>query len=794
MTVASLGGPMSPMQSGVFGRPTPGLDATNLPAVAVREKIIMRSQPTIPIQTWGPTPAAASFPILESKLTPAPMRPGLVPRDNLLDWLEASAATPVLAICAPAGYGKTLLAAEWAKRDPRPFVWLSIDRHDNDPTVLLTYLAVGLDRVEPIDPAVLGALASRGTSIAQTVLPSLGAALSSKALPVVVVLDDVHLLSDQEGLDALAVLVDHLPPGSQLVMTSRGEPPLPVARWRAEGRLTELGPGELAMSPAEAGSLLAAARVQLADGEVAELTRRTEGWPVALYLAALSVKAQPAAKRVGLNGRERFLVDYLQSELLAHLSPERVAFLTRTAVLDRLSGPLCDAVLDTIGSAEMLEVLERSNLLVVPLDRQREWYRYHPLFRELLRGELERSEPELVGELIRRAAHWCADHGLPEAAIGYAMDAGDADLVARGVEQAAISVYRSGRLATVQRWFDWFDGNGLIQQYPAVAMLGAWVQALGGHAAAAERWAAAAEQGSYEGTLPDGGSIDGWRALLRAKLCRHGVTQMRADAELALTLIPAGSLWRAPAQLLAGISHLLAGDLVVADDLLAEAVEVAKDTGATLAATVALAERALLAISRQDWQDAQTLVDQARTVVATAHLEECVTSLVLYAAGARVAIHHGRLDQAEQDLARAQQLRPQATYALPYYAVQARLELTRAYLALTDVAAARSVLGEVEDLLRWRPDLGTLPEQASQLRSQLEQVRGEVIGAAPLSTAELRLVPLLASHLSFREMGQRLYVSQHTVKSQALSIYRKLGVSSRGQAVQRVQEIGLLAS
>jgi LuxR family transcriptional regulator, maltose regulon positive regulatory protein len=755
---------------------------------------MMRSQPTTPIQPWGPTPAAPSFPILESKLTPAPTRPGLVPRDNLLDWLEASAATPVIAMSAPAGYGKTALAVEWAKRDPRPFVWLSIDQHDNDPTVLLTYLSVGLDRAEPIDPAVFAALASRGASISQRVMPPLGAALSSKALPVVVVLDDVHLLQDQEGLDAVAVLVDHLAPGSQLVVTSRGEPTLPVARWRAEGRLAELGPGELAMSPVEAGSLLAAVRVELADGEVAELTRRTEGWPVALYLAALSIKAQPAANGVGLNGRERFLAVYLQSELLAHLPAERVAFLTRTAVLDRLSGPLCDAVLETTGSAEMLEVLERSNLLVVPLDRQQEWYRYHQLFRELLRGQLERHEPELVGELTRRAAHWCMQHGLAEAAIGYAMDAGDADLVAQGVEQTAIGVYRSGRLATVQRWFDWFDDHGLIQQYPAVAMLGAWIQALGGHAAAAERWAAAAEQGSYEGTLPDGSaSIDGWRALLRAKLCRHGVAQMRTDAELALTLLAVGSLWQAPAQLLLGISQLLAGDLGVADDVLAEAVEVAQDTGATLAASVALAERAILAIGRQDWRDAETLAEQARSLVESAHLEDCATSVVLYAAAARVAIHHGNRDQADQDLARARQLQPQATRALPYYAVQARLELVRAYLALTDVATAQTVFREVDDLLRWRPDLGILRDQANQLRAQLDHLRGDLIGMTSLTTAELRLLPLLATHLSFRQIGERLYLSRHTVKTQAISVYRKLGVSTRGQAVQRVQQIGLLA-
>jgi LuxR family transcriptional regulator, maltose regulon positive regulatory protein len=757
---------------------------------------MMRRQPTIPIQSSGPIVAGPAFPLLDSKLAPALGRPGIVSRANLLDWLEASAATPVVAVSAPAGYGKTVLAAEWAEQDSRPFVWLSIDRHDNDPAVLLTYLAVGLDRVEPIDPGVLSALASRGASITHTVVPQLATALSSKALPVVVVLDDVQLLHDQEGLDALPVLVDHLPQGSQLVVISRAAPLLPMARWRAEGRLAELGPDELAMGPVEAGMLLAAARVELPDAEVAELTRRTEGWPVALYLAALSIKAQHPSNGTGVRfgGRERFLVDYLQSALLAGLSPTKIQFLTRTAVLERLSGPLCDAVLGTTGSAAVLASLERSNLLVVPLDRQREWYRYHQLFRELLRGQLERSEPELVRELTRRAAKWCADHGLAEAAVDYAMDAGDADLVARGVEQAAIGVYRSGRLATVQRWFDWFDDRGLLQHYPAVAVLGAWIQALGGHAAAAERWADAAERGSYAGLLPDGSSIEGWRALLWAKLCRHGVTQMQADAELALTLIPVGSLWRAPAQLLLGISHLLAGDQGVADDVLAEAVEVAEDTGATLAASVALAERAILAIGRQDWQAAEILVEQARSLVIKAHLEDCATSLVVYAAAARVAIHHGKLDRAEQDLDRARQLRPQATHALPYYAVQARQELVRACLALSDVAGARMFLGEVDDLLRWRPDLGTLREQATQLRSQLDHIGADAIGTASLTIAERRLLPLLPTHHSFREIGQHLHISQHTVKSQAMSIYRKLGVSSRGEAIQCARTLGLLAA
>ena len=171
-----------------------------------------------------------------------------------------------------------------------------------------------------------------------------------------------------------------------------------------------------------------------------------------------------------------------------------------------------------------------------------------------------------------------------------------------------------------------------------------------------------------------------------------------------------------------------------------------------------------------------------------------MTSVVLYAAGARVAIHHGNLDQAEQDLARAQLLQPQATHALPYYAVQARLELIRAYLALTDVASARTVLREVDDLLRWRPDLGTLPDQTNQLRSQLDHIGTDAIGTASLTIAEQRLLPLLPTHHTFREIGQHLHLSQHTVKSQAMSVYRKLGVSSRGQAIQRARTLGLLAA
>jgi LuxR family transcriptional regulator, maltose regulon positive regulatory protein len=737
-----------------------------------------------------------SFPILESKLTPPLPRRGMVPRGALLDRLEGSAVTPVVAICAPPGYGKTTLLADWAERDPRPFAWLSIDGRDNDPAVLLYYMAVALDRQEAIDHTVFDALGSPGASIMGDIVPRLGAALSTRTHPVVVVLDDLHLLHNQECLDAVAVLVDHLPARSQVAIASRGELPLPMGRLRAEGRIAEIGPDDLAMGDQEAGSLLRAADVELAEADVAELTRRTEGWPVALYLAALAMKARGKGLRVAVEGGDRFLVDYLQSVLLSRLSLTDVRFLTRTAVLDRLSGPLCDAVLGTTGSADALESLARSNLLVIPLDHHREWYRYHHLFRALLRAVLERDEPELVHELTLRAATWHEHNGSPETAIEYAMAAGDADQVARLLDRLVFPAHRVGRDATLQTWFGWLESNGMIERYPALAALGAWIQAFSGRPVAVERWAEAAERGlADKPPAPGGASLDGWGlALLNAVLCRDGMEQMRADAELALARLPVGSIWRPTAHLLVGISHLLAGEPRVADGVLADAVEVAEDGGGTIAVSVALAERSILAMEREEWIEAESHVERARSVVREAHLDDYVSSVLVYAAAARVAVHQGDARRAHEDLARAQRVRTQLTYALPVFAVQARLELVRAYLALTDVAGARTVLREADDVLRRRPHLGILPRQADELRSQLGNLRAEVIGASSLTAAELRLLPLLSTHYSFREIGERLHLSPHTVKSQAMSVYRKFGVSSRSQAIHRARTLGLLTA
>ena len=736
-----------------------------------------------------------SLPILESKLYPHLGRGGGVTRVALLDRLEASTGVPVVAVIAPPGYGKTTVLAQWAQRDRRPFAWLSVDQHDNDPAILLTYVAAALDRVAPVDPTVSGTPASPGASITETMLSRLGSSLSANGLPVVVVLDDVHLLQNWDCLDAIARLIEQLPQGSQLVIAGRGELPPPLAGLRAEGHVMEIGPDLLAMNPQEAELLLSDTELELSQGDLDDLVRRTEGWPVALYLAALSARTERSGEgaAAAFAGDDRFLVDYLQAVLLSRLPPRVVSFLTRTSVLDQLSGPLCDAVLGRTGSSHLLGSLERSNMLVIPLDRDRRWYRYHQLFRELLRAELERREPALIRELTLRASEWYERNGLVEDAIEYAMAAGDGDRAARLVVETALPVYYGGRMATLQRWLDWFDHGMLVERYPAVAVLGAWMHMLGGHPAAAERWAEAAERRSYPGAMPDGTtSIDGWLALLKAMLCRDGVAQMRADAEIALALVPAGSLLRASAQLLLGIAHLLAGDPDLADRLLAAAAEAGEAAGADTT-TLALAERSILALAREDWSQAEILAERARSTARRAWLEEYVTSVLLYAAAARVAIHRGDLARAREDLARAQRLRPQITYALPFYAVQTRLELASAYLALSDTAAARTMLREVDELLQRRPDLGILGRQAEELRARLDALRVEAVGASSLTAAELRLLRLLGTHHSFRAIGEQLYLSRHTVKSHAMSIYRKLGVSSRSEAIQRARDLGLLA-
>jgi LuxR family transcriptional regulator, maltose regulon positive regulatory protein len=740
--------------------------------------------------------APSSFGLSGPKLAIPAIRSGAVPRARLVERLTESAATPVVSVTAPAGYGKTTLLAMWAERDARPFAWISVDERDNDPVLLLNHIAAALDRIAPIDPTVFKALSSNVHSVWPRAVPRLGAALWSIERPLVLVLDDLHELTSRECVDAVATLSWHLPDGSQLAVAGRGDYGLPISRLRADGRLLELGPEELALSAGEARALLRAAGVELSEVEAEALNERTEGWAAGLYLAALSLQAgssAPAGPR-SFSGDDRFVTDYLRSEHLQGLPAARVRFLTRTSILGELNSALCDAVLGRTDSARTLEAVEATNQFLVPLNHRREWYRYHHLYREMLRSELARREPDTVAALNGRAADWCEANDLHESAIDYAAAAGDEDRVARLVAALALPYYRSGRVATVEAWFDRFDDTALLRRYPVVGALGVWVHALRGRATQAERWTDAIETAADVGQLPDGSpSLTPWIAMLRALLCRAGVDRMRADAELAVAELGASSQWRVQANLLLGTALLLQGEPDRADAILADTTEDAARAGAVYGGVVALGERALLALDRGEPEQAEAHLLRAWGLVDTDVLGEYVPTAVLLAADARLALARGDLRQAREDLARAHRLRPQLTYAIPWFAAQTRLELARVHLALRDAAGAKTLLSEVAEILRHRPDLGVLGPQARRLRHDISTLgEPEDNWAASLTAAELRLLPLLTTHLSFREIAERLFVSRNTVKTQAISVYRKLGVSSRSEAIRRATELGLV--
>ena len=329
------------------------------------------------------------FALPETKFHPPEARPGIVVRTALVEWLAATRA-PVITVTGPPGYGKTTLMAQWADRIGPRVAWLSCDDGDNDPVVLLTALAVALDRIEPVDPAIFPALASSGAPI--SMVPRFVSAVASVQSPLTVLLDHAEAVTNRQCLNAIAEFALCLPPGWQVALASRTVLPLPTARLRAQGGIAEVTAEDLAMGPVEAGSLLKGAGADVDETDLRDLLRRTEGWPTGLYIAALAMKSGTRQSDVGFTftGDDVYMGDYLRSELLDRVSAAEVSFLIRTSVLDRMSGPLCDAILGARGAGAVLERLEARNLLVIPLDRRREWYRYHHLFRELLRAELQR--------------------------------------------------------------------------------------------------------------------------------------------------------------------------------------------------------------------------------------------------------------------------------------------------------------------------------------------------------------------------------------------------------------------
>jgi LuxR family transcriptional regulator, maltose regulon positive regulatory protein len=732
------------------------------------------------------------------------LHPDLIRRTALLEWFSAHRTESVVAMFAGAGYGKTTLLAQAAQADARPFAWVSLEERDNDPLVLVTHLARGLDELDGIgdQPGRIGRpeaeiLGSGPGDAWSEAVPRLGAALASTSRPLVLVLDDVHVLGDPECLNIVASLCACVGDGSQVILAGRAAPDVGLSRLRAERRLAELDRDRLALDPIEAGALLSAAGVDLPAAAIAELTERTEGWAVGLYLIALSLHGAEAAwsgrAESGVVGHDPHVSDYLRSEVLSRLEDEEVGFLARTSVLGCMSGPLCDAVLERTSSAAMLASLARASGFVVPLETDG-WYRQHYMFRELLADELEQREPDVIRALNHRAAVWSEQNDRPQDGVEYALAGGDLEHAATLLTACGLEIKQSGQVERLREWVDRLDQPAVLERHPEIAILGAWAHGLSGHPAQAERWANVAERIASDQPRADGASIEPWEATLRASRCRHGVERMRADAERALELTPGWSPGRSTASLLFGISLVLCGDADAADDMFAETVELAQEMGMHGDRSMALAERSLLAAERGDVRRAGRFADQAGAVVLDAGLDEYMPSAITHVAQGRAALLRRDRAGARDAFARADQLRPLLTRFMPSLALQVRLELLRGCLGLAEPAGARALLGEIDQLLRRMPTRGVLADEVAELRERFEALRTLSGDEALLTAAELRVLPLLATHLSIGEIAERQYVSRATVKTQAIAIYRKLAVTCRGDAVERAAELGLIDS
>jgi LuxR family maltose regulon positive regulatory protein len=721
-----------------------------------------------------------------------PLPADTIRRPAVVDRLTDAEAPPVVVVSAPAGYGKSTLIAEWAEADERPFAYVTLTARANDPAVLVAYLARALDAAHALDVAALADLGLPGADPATVLLPRLGATLRALPGPIVLALDDVHVLHGPRALPVLETLVQQVPAGSALVLAARTDPALPLRRLQAARQLAYIGPADLALDAEGARALLAAAGVACDPPDAQPLVERAEGWPAGLYLAALSCREQadPVAAARVVAGDDRLIGDFLRDEYLRVLPAETVELLTRTSVLDRLSGPLCDAVLGATGSGVVLARLAASNLFLSPIDRQGEWYRYHHLFRDLLRAELRRREPELEPTLHAHASEWCEHDGDIDGAVEHAIAARQTDRATRLMWRSALVYLGTGRGATVDGWLDAFAPDARAED-PVLCLLTAWRCVTGSSPTDVDRWTATAEELRFEARLPDGTEPRAVVATLQALVGRRGLAAMGEDATRAVALDDTHSRWVLPARILEGVALRLAGDPERATECFEDVVRRSVVMPATT--SVAYAQLAMIDIADGRWAAADATADLARRLADEYGLVEQPPQASVHAMSALLHARHGRDAEAQRDWHRARHLVSRLGAMLPWLAIEARLVLARTAALLGDLGSMRVLVDEARTLVGDRPGWDCLAAPVDDVAS-LTPARSEEVGVAtpPLTTAELRVLRYLPTHLNLAAIGADLFVSRNTVKTQAIAIYRKLGVSTREAAVARAQALGLL--
>ena len=716
-------------------------------------------------------------------------------RERLVAILAEDRGARLTLLAAPAGSGKTTLLSAWRESpdEHRPFAWVALDEDDSDPARFWSCVLEALEGVSPgVSRSAAAALHSPGLGIVDGVVPALLNDLAGLDDPLVLVLDDYHLAEHSDVHEGMRELLEHAPPALHVAVATRADPPLPLARWRARGQLVEVRAAQLRFTAEEAGVMLnGALGLGLADEQIVRLQERTEGWAAGLQLAGVSLRGHEdrAGFIASFAGDDRQIVDYLAFEVLDGLPAERRDFLLRTSVLERLSGPLCDAVLETAGSEDELAALERDNLFVVALDGNRRWYRYHHLFRDLLRRELERALPGAARELHRRAAEWLREHdSISDAVVQYTRAgdlAGARDLIARNW----YDLLQHGRLATVEAWLDGLGYEAVIAD-PDLCLIKAWIAINSGRLDELDRWIAAGVRAADDAAADsEGPPIEAGTASLRAihRYMEGDVGRAVRAGRHALDIEQGGepSPWRPVGCPVLGLALFWRGDTGQARETLEGAVEEARQGGNYLAEMHAAGGLATIALADGSTPTSERWAELALRLARERGLSEHWAGALAHAAHGEALSRRGELDAATAELERSVDLAGRGVASVETGYVLARLaELQR---ARGEAEAARELSERARDVVERCADPGRVSEVVAPVRPARRESAFD-----DLSERELAVLRLLPTPLSQREIGAELFVSLNTVKSHTRSIYRKLDAANRDEAVARARERQLI--
>jgi ATP/maltotriose-dependent transcriptional regulator MalT len=739
-------------------------------------------------------PAAPAHPIVvATKLRPPRIRAEIVDRPDLLARLREGRERKLTLVCAPAGYGKSTLLAQWVDgdRSHTPFVWLSLETADSDPTRLWTHLISGLHDVHvPCGAGSLAALSAGPRAIADTVIPLLVQELAD-APPLVVILDDWHVVKDELCDSTLALLVERAPEAVQIVVSARADPALPIARLRAHGALTEVRAAALRMTTDEAAELVRRTHIDLERADVERLNQRTEGWPAGICLALLAAKEHHDRRRFleEFSGGSRHVLDFLADDVLAVATPATREFLLRTSVLGRLTAELCDAVLETTTSAAVLADIARENLFVVPLDESGAEYRYHHLFEAMLERELRASDPAAPSELHARAARWFETQGDIEAAVEHAIASGDAARSSDLIVRHATRYWVSGRLLTVSRWLAALSSPE-ARADPKLAIVRAQIAGLAGNSRdEIERWLVVAESASDPGPLANGlASIRSAVGLVRSAYLTKGIGTAETSSRLALELEPPQSPWRLQMLVTLGQALYLGGYPERARPPLEEARAMPGGSAAAPAAALGLAYLALIALESGSRAEAESIAREALAILDERYLGSGIAAVTPHVALGCALVETPDVHAAADHLARAVEL---ATPTAPsYWHAHALIRQAAALHRLGKMAAAGQSLARAATELDSLPDRAMLGELYESTREAITgRPRREGFLGDDLSEAETRIARSLMAGSSLNEVAQELYLSPNTVKTHRRSVYRKLGVSTRNEFLERAKEL-----